>query len=388
MVGLSSETGRPRFEIGDIVRQHGAAFMREHTLRTEQRRALVAIARCRTAALGGHLDLCRSCGYEHPAYNSCRNRHCPKCQALRQERWIAARHARMLPVKHFHVVFTLPSELRPLAAHRRELIFRALMSAASATLLQLGQSRLDATLGVTAVLHTWTRDLRFHPHVHCIVTAGGLKSDGTRWVRTKSRYLFPLGMLSALMRGKMIAALHRLYHQGHFDGFEPFEDPRAFDDLILRLATTKWIVYAKAPFATADHVFRYLGRYTHRVGIANSRLVEVTEDTVTFRTKNGRSVTLGSEEFLQRFVTHILPRHFVKIRHYGLHAATNTSTKLEAARALLPSLRPSSAPLPTTWWELLLHLTGRDPRACPHCGERLSCRPLPHHPPPTIEDSS
>ncbi len=391
MTAPASPVGRPKFEIGDIVRTHGPDFARSHALRLEQRRALAAIARCRTAELGGHLDHCRSCGYEHPAYNSCRNRHCPKCQALSQERWIAAREERTLPTKHFHVVFTLPRELHPLAAFQRKIVFQALLAAANATLLQLSRSRLDAVPGITAVLHTWTRDLRFHPHVHCIVTAGGLKIDGTRWVSSKPNYLFPIKVMGALLRGKMIAALRRLYNQGSFDGFDDFRDPRAFDGLIQKIVSIDWIVYAKAPFDTPRHVFRYLGRYTHRVGIANSRLLHLTSDSVTFRTKNGNAVTLTPVQFLERLVLHILPPHFVKIRHYGLHAAANVSTKLSEARDLLEVANSRSHRLrkmPTSWQGLLLELTGRDVRRCPKCGKRLSVRVLLFAPEHEPNDSS
>jgi hypothetical protein len=387
----ASQVGRPRFEIGDIVRKHGPAFARSHTLRSEQRRALNAIARCRTAKLGGHLDHCHSCGYEHPAYNSCRNRHCPKCQALSQERWIAARQERTLPTKHFHIVFTLPRQLRPLAAFRKEMVFQALLTAANATLLQLSRSRLDAVPGITAVLHTWTRDLRFHPHVHCIVTAGGLKLDGTQWTSSRSNYLFSVKVMGALFRGKMIAALRRLYRDGSFDGFEDFQDPQALDRLIHKLFTIDWIVYAKAPFDTSNHVFRYLGRYTHRVGIANSRLLNVTDDSVTFRTKNGNSVTLTPVQFLERLILHILPPHFVKIRHCGLHAPSNLSTKLKAAKNLLEATSPESRPQrkqPPSWQELLLALTGRDLRCCPKCGATLVVRVLLFTPEHEPNDSS
>jgi hypothetical protein len=300
---------------------------------------------------------------------------------LPQERWIAARQKRTLPVKHFHVVFTLPSELRALAAFRRRQVFDALFCAASATLIELGRSRLEALLGVTAVLHTWTRDLRFHPHVHCIVTAGGLALDRRHWQSSGSNYLFPVRVMGALLRGKMMAALRRLFADRVFNGFDDFRDPEGFDRLMQQLARVDWIVYAKKPFAGADHVFRYLGRYTHRVGIANSRLVQVTDQTVTFRTKNGNTVTISPREFLRRLSTHILPPNFVKIRHFGLHAPANVRTKLQVARSLLQQgisnrcAEPETAP--SAWAELLLTLTGRDVYRCPRCGGTIVSEPLP-----------
>lgn len=299
--------GRPRFDIADIVRQHRAALEAEVHLTLAQRRALSAMALCRTAALGGHVDECRSCGFERPAYNSCRNRHCPKCQALRQEKWIAARTERLLPARHFHVVFTMPSELRALGQCYPRELFGALFSAASETLLELGDTRLGARLGVTMVLHTWTRELRLHPHVHALVTAGGLAMDGSRWVSSNRKYLFPVEVMGALLRGKMMAALRALHARGAFASFDDFADPEGFDRLMGKLVRKNWVVYAKKPFKRVDHVLKYLGRYTHRVGIANSRLVDVRDDLVTFRTKNGKTVSLTPVEFLRRFVQHVLP---------------------------------------------------------------------------------
>jgi hypothetical protein len=375
-VGLRpAAAGRPRFDIGDIVRRHRAALEDQLHLTTPQRRVLSAIALCRTAALGGHLDVCCSCGYAHPAYNSCRNRHCPKCQALAQEKWISARSARLLPVKHFHVVFTLPSELRPLAKLRSRAIFDALLAAASATLLELGRSRLHARLGVTMVLHTWTRDLRFHPHVHAIVTAGGLADDRADWVASRPNYLFPLQVMGKLLRGKMIAALRALHRAGILAPTTRAD----FERLIAKVATLGWIVYVKKAFRRVDHVMAYLGRYTHRVAIANSRIVAVSDRAITFRTKQGNCVTLTPVEFLRRFIQHVLPDGFHKIRHCGLYssALARPGAQLDDARRLLHPTAPTSAPDPTplSWSKLLLHLTGRDVTRCPRCSGPL-CRVL------------
>jgi hypothetical protein len=359
--------------MADIVRRHRRALEAEGVT-LAQRRVLSAIELCRTAALGGHLDVCRACGYEHPAYNSCRNRHCPKCQALAQERWIAARAQRLLPVRHFHVVFTVPRELRTLAKYRPREVYGALFAAAAETLLELAQTRLRATLGVTMVLHTWTRDLRFHPHVHAIVTAGGLSLDGDAWVPSSPKYLFPVQVMGALLRGKMLAAISRLYARGAFEGCDDFAaGPLAFARWMASLADVDWIVYAKKPFREAMHVLRYLGRYTHRVAIANSRLLDVTDDAVRFRTKDGKAVTLAPSEFLRRFLQHVLPDGFHKIRHVGLYAGAHVDGALAAARALLApsSTAPTHAPSEASWSELLRQTTGRDVDRCPLCAGPL-----------------
>ena len=242
------------------------------------------IEACRTAVLGGQLDVCAACGYASaPAYNSCRNRNCPTCQALDQARWLARRRARMLPVACVHVVFTLPGELKAVALRNRKPLFNILFAAAAQTLLELGRNpqRLGALRGITAVLHTWTRDLRFHPHLHCVVTAGGLTPDATRWVDSRRGFLFPVAVLSTLFRGKFLAALERLHRDDALDLRGTAAPARDFAQLRTALFSKPWVVYAKRPFAGPDHVFAYLGRYTHRVAISNHRLLAVTDDAVT-----------------------------------------------------------------------------------------------------------
>jgi hypothetical protein len=329
---------------------------------------LTDIAQCRTARLGGHIDRCERCTYEHPSYNSCRNRHCPKCQALAQEIWIEARQQRMLEVRHFHVVFTLPAELRPLAAFAPREVFDSLMHAAQRTLLEFGQRRLDATLGATLVLHTWTRTLEFHPHAHAIVTGGGLSADGARWRAAPRRFLFSVKAMSQVFRGKMMSALGRLYDDGAFAHFDDFRDPQGFAALMARVCKLSWNVYAKAPFKKGRHVLGYLGRYTHRVGIANSRLLAVSERTVTFRTKGAATETLSPVAFLARFVQHVLPDGLHKIRHVGLYAAA-AGDRRELARARLGTA--TRVLPPCHWRERLARLTGRDIRLCPRCGGHL-----------------
>ncbi len=369
---------RRGLELADVVRAHGEALRRDRVLRPEQHAALRAIERCRTAVLGGHLDVCAACGHDQPSYNSCRNRHCPKCQSLAQARWIDKRLERLLPVRYFHVVFTLPSELRSVASRYREAVFDLLFAAASQTLLALARDpkRLGAQLGVTMVLHTWTRDLRFHPHVHALVTGGGLTDDAQRWVDSRRDFLFPVRVMGDLFRGKMLAALERAHARGDID----------LGRVDLRpLRKTSWIVYAKRPFGGPEQVIRYLGRYTHRVGLSNRRLVSTDEREVTFRTKDGKSVSLLGETFLARFLQHVLPPGFVKIRHYGLHAASHATTRLETARQRLapaPVALPgdrSEQPSPSDDWRpLMLQLSGIDVRVCPACNQpTLERRALP-----------
>lgn len=361
--------------------------MRAHALSPDQHAILRAVARCRTAALGGHVDVCDACGQGAIAYNSCRNRHCPKCQALSQARWINRRMERVLPTHAFHVVFTIPSELHGLALVNRKEIFDILFAAAAESLLELGRDRrwLGAELGITSVLHTWTRDLRFHPHVHCVVSGGGLSPDGTEWIAARPDFLFPVRVLGALFRGKFLARLARLYDRGAFrlDGpAAPLADRRRFARVKDKLHRTRWVVYAKRPFGGPEQVFRYLGRYTHRVGLSNRRLVSLDERGVTFRTHGEQTVTLPPDEFLRRFLLHVLPKGYVKIRHHGLMAASNVTTRLVAARHLLERAPAPAAPdvprTPADFRELLLALTGVDIRRCPICGELAMRRhPLP-----------
>lgn len=372
---------RPSFELADIVRLHGEACRRSHPLTADQTAVLRDVLRCRTAALGGHLDECDQCGHSSPSYNSCRNRHCPKCQGLAQAKWIAEREERILPVRHFHVVFTMPAELHSLVRFRREVLFGMLFAAASQTLLELGRDprHLGAELGFTAVLHTWNRELLFHPHLHCIVSGGGLAPDG-RWIDSRRKFLFPIKVLGALFRGKFLDLLRKAHARGAFDGFRGFEDPEGFDRLMRQLAKKDWLVYAKRAFGGPEQVYRYLGRYTHRVGIANSRLLAVDGDHVTFRTKNGKTATVAPVEFLRRFLLHVLPPRFIKMRHYGLLAPANVNTKLVAAHRRLPQRVAERSALSAR--AILDSLTGVESRRCPVCRIGvLQRRPLPELPP-------
>jgi hypothetical protein len=378
-----SGEGRPRHEVADIFRAHGEVYRQTHVISPEQRAAMRAIEVCRTALLGGHVDVCNTCAFARPAYNSCRNRHCPKCQALTQAAWIDKRMEYVLPTHYFHVVFTMPHELGMLALRNRKAIFNLLFSAAARTLLELGQDeqRLGAQLGVTAVLHTWTRDLRFHPHVHCIVTGGGLAPQGDRWISSRQKYLFPVRVLSALFRGKFIDGLARAYERGELDlggVCAELANPDVFGRLKDTLYRKGWVVYAKRPFAGPEQVFKYLGQYTHRVGISNHRLVSFDTRGVCFRTKNGKQVTVAPAEFIRRFLLHILPEGFVKVRHYGLLASSNVHTKLVEARRHLEvnDKPPHASPSQQTWQEQHLALTGVDLATCPRCSGPMVSHPL------------
>jgi hypothetical protein len=376
---------RPALEVADIVRDHGEAFARVHVLTPDQHDVLRDLLRCRTSALGGHVDVCDACGYTANSYNSCRNRHCPKCQALAQARWLEARMKHVLPTHAFHAVFTLPSELRGLVMANREVVFGWLFAAAAETLLELGRDpkRLGAVPGITSVLHTWTRELLFHPHVHCIVTGGGLSLDGERWVPTRPDFLFHVRVIGALFRGKFMDRLVRAYDKGELRLQGPaahLADPRRFARVRDKLYRKRWVAYSKPPFGGPDQVFRYLGRYTHRVGLSNHRLVSLDERGVTFRTRGANTVTVSPDEFLRRFLLHVLPKGFVKIRHYGLMAPSNLATKLATARRLLGDAAPTELPAPQaprSFEELLLALTGIDVRRCPRCAETLTRHPLP-----------
>lgn len=322
---------------------------------------------CRTATLGGRLYVCDTCGHEQPLYNSCRNRHCPACQALDQARWIRKREERLLPVGHHHVVFTLPSELRPLARRHPKEIFALLFRAVSTVLTELARRRWGARLGLTAVLHTWTRELTFHPHLHCIVTAGGLSLDGERWV-DQSRYLFPVNQLKRAFFAKVV---EELQHIG--DGLDAIADPSVREALLQSLPKwRRWVVHIDPPFGRSTHVLRYLGRYTHRVAISDARVVAIDQHTITFRTRDENRVTLPAEEFIRRFLLHVLPRGFHKIRHFGLYASQprhrdHAATLLGAGDT--DAVEIDSADIDLDTGELLAHLTGEDPRACQACGQ-------------------
>ena len=392
------EPVRPRLELADIFRSHGEDYQKEHRLNTQQFKAMTDIQLCRTAAMGGHVDVCdHGCGYMRISYNSCRNRNCPKCQGLQSSRWLEKRFERILPTQYFHVFVTFPHQLNPLILHNKEVLYNILFRAAAQSLLELARDwkRLQAQIGFTAILHTWNQDMRFHPHLHLVVTAGGLDRSQTKWIESQNNFLVPVKALSVKIRGKFVHHLKRAYDQGKIlfhESIQDTEDPESFLGFVKRLYRNDWVVYSRQPFAQPKHVFAYLSRYTHRVAISNQRLVRMIDGSVTFLARdnqkpgNKRLVTVTAKEFIRRFLLHVLPAGFTKIRHCGLMAACNVRTKLEVARRLLQDERPEtleSKPTsdppkpPDTWQELFLHLSGIDLTLCPNCGKgRLLRQPL------------
>ena len=377
---------RPALEVADILRAHGAAYCAGHRVSMEQAAVMRHLVACRTATLGGHVDACDQCGFQRVSYNSCRDRHCPKCQAAKRAQWVEQRLARLLPVPYFHVVFTLPEQLKPLTLRNRRRLYELLFRCASATLLQLAadSKRLGAQIGLTAVMHTWGQNLLFHPHLHCVVTGGGLTAAGNQWIAARQGYLLPVKVMGRLFRGKFLHGLQRLYEAGEltFAGSTAaLANPKDFSALRDSLYRRDWVVYAKPPFGGAEHVYRYLGRYTHRVAISNSRLMAMDDDRVRFHYKDyadgnqKKQMTLHAEEFIRRFLLHVLPKRFVRIRHYGLMAGRNVDTRLKRCRALLESAKepPPPAASPSA---LKLPSPEHDPATCPRCRGPLQRREL------------
>jgi hypothetical protein len=335
-------------ELGDIFRLHGPAYLTTFgdSLSHEQKKALRAIAVCRTAALGGHVDQCDRCGYRQISYCSCRNRHCPKCHGRARARWLEQRAAELLPVEYFHVVFTLPQLIAPLALQNQRLLYGLLFRAAAETLLQIAADprHLGARLGFLAVLHTWGQNLHHHPHLHCVVPGGGIAPDRCRWISCRRQFLFPVKVLSRLFRAKFVAYLQTAFRAGKlgFHGeLKSLGEKRNFVEWLTRLARSEWVVYAKPPFGGPRPVLKYLARYTHRVAISNQRLVSLKDGRVTFRWKNyarasePATMTLQAEEFIRRFLLHVLPTGFVKIRHFGFLANRGRRDNVRLCRQLL-----------------------------------------------------
>jgi Putative transposase/Transposase zinc-binding domain len=376
---------RPLLEVADVIRSHGEAFLQKYgrQLTATQKKALRDLALCRTAALGGHVERCLDCGHERVAYNSCRNRHCPKCQALSRARWLERESAHLLPVEYHHVVFTLPAELAELAPANAATLYNLLMQSASATLREAAANpkRLGAQIGVLMVLHTWGQNLHLHPHVHCVVSGGGLSCnaggevDATpRWRSCRPGFFLPVRVLSRLFRGKFLAGLRALFTQGKLTMPERLREARSFTAWLSPLHTKEWVVYAKPPFGGPEQVLKYLARYTHRVALSNQRLLKLEDGRVTFRYKDyaaGRQekfLTLSAEEFLRRFVQHVLPKGFMKIRHYGLLASRQRAQRLRLVRGLLLATLVLTA-VPQVAVAPAL------PPTCPQCGgtRRVRC---------------
>ena len=372
---------RPALDVADIFRAHGPAFHRAQAghLSLGQLKVMSAIEACRTAELGGHVERCLDCDHLRIAYNSCRNRHCPKCQGAAAQRWLEARQAELLPLAYYHVVFTLPAEIGDIAFQNKAVVYDLLFKAASETLLTIAADpkHLGARIGLTAVLHTWGSALTHHPHLHCIVPGGGLSPDGQSWIACRPRFFLPVRVLSRLFRRLFLdrlAAAHAERRLAFFGALAGLADRAAFAARLAPLRRAEWVVYAKRPFAGPEAVLAYLARYTHRVAISNSRLVSLDDRGVTFHWKDYRQdgqarqklMTLTPGEFIRRFLIHVLPTGFHRIRHYGLFANTARAANLAKARALLPPPPPAAAPSSDE-----PEVAAKPANACPCCGGRM-----------------
>jgi len=367
---------RPPFEVADIIRAAGTRFVEKNRpwLTGLHHKVLSAIERCRTAALGGHKDHCSRCGHQAISYNSCRNRHCPKCQSNARDKWLAARQTELLAVPYVHVVFMLPHQLAPLAFHNKRLLYTLLFRASAATLLEVAADpkHLGAEIGFLSVLHTWGQNLLHHPHVHCVIPAGGLSPDRQCWVCPRYPFFLPVRVLSRVFRGKFVAGLKQAFRAGDLclpGALKPLAQDEAFRSFLRTLFRQDWVVYAKPPFGGPQHVLHYLARYTHRVAISNHRLVNVADGKVVFRWKDyahgnkKRLMTLSAEEFLRRFLLHTLPRGFVRIRFFGFLANRRRAALLPLCRKLLEAVPRSPSPSSAA--------TGASAQSfwvCPRCG--------------------
>src|SRR5215470_520435 len=394
---------RPPFEVADLIRRAGAAFIERNRqgIRWKHVKVLLAIARCRTAALGGHVDQCTRCGYRATlSYNSCRNRHCPKCQTAARERWIAARQKELLPTCYVHVVFTLPAPLAHLALQNKKLIYGLLLRASAETLLEVARDprHLGAEIGFFSVLHTWNQKLNAHPHVHCVIPAGGLSLDHTHWVKSHSRFFLSIKVLRRVFRGKFVAGLKQAFQnrQLRFPGnLAVLAAPKTFAAWLRPLFQKDWVVYAKRPFGGPEYVVQYLGRYTHRVAISNHRLISFTDGKVTFRWRDSahnnehKLMTLALDEFLRRFLLHLLPKGFVRIRHFGFLASRRRATLLPLCFHLLGATQE-----PRAEQNLSSTRDAHDLWRCPKCGgpmvviERLTAAEIQLRSPPLLTSAA
>jgi predicted RNA-binding Zn-ribbon protein involved in translation (DUF1610 family) len=390
---------RPLLEVADLVRSAGTAFIERNRewIRWTHIKVLLAITRCRTAALGGHIDECSRCGHRAPiSYNSCRNRHCPKCQIGARERWIAARRRELLPSPYVHVVFTLPPQLAPLALQNKKVIYDLLLRASAETLLEVARTprHLGAEIGFFSVLHTWNQKLQVHPHVHCVIAAGGLSLDHTHWIRSRLHFFLPIPVLRRVFRGKFVAGLKSAYQLGQlrFSGqLTLLTQPKIFASWLRPLFRKDWVVYSKPPFGGPEYVLQYLGRYTHRVAISNHRLISFADGQVTFRWRDSahnnrqKPMTLSLDEFLRRFLLHLLPKGFVRIRHFGFLANRRRAALLPLCRQALGVVQPPQREAQTSAAKNASPLW-----LCPKCGgpmvviERLTAAQIQLRSPPPL----
>jgi len=373
------------FEVADIFRQHGPVYRESHKLPRNHLRVMGAIEACRTAALGGHKDKCDQCGHLEISYNSCRNRHCPKCQTLRKEKWIEARSEDLLPIEYFHVVFTIPAELNPLVSMNRKVMYDLLFRSVSETLIELADDpkHLGAKIGVISILHTWGQNLMDHPHIHCIVTGGGLSSNGNRWIPCRKGFFLPVTVMSALFSGKFLDHLKHGFKKGAlvFDGaISHLKEPGTFESFRRHLYHKKWVVYCKPPFGGPKGVLQYLGRYTHRIAISNNRILNIQDGRVSFLWRDyaddnrQKTMLLPSDEFIRRFLLHVLPERYVRIRHFGLLANRNRKGNIAACHKMLGRKNVTKEKRLETWQEQLLRICGIDVSVCPLCRKGKMCR--------------
>jgi hypothetical protein len=371
--GSGQPAARGGVELADIFRAYGQSYRRHHPLPVSHLKIMQAVERCRTAALGGHLQQCDACGFERPAYNSCRNRHCPKCQSLAKVKWLDRQKSELLPTAYFHLVFTLPHQLNPLILVNKKPLINILFQSVWQTLAQFARSRLSESLGMTAVLHTWDQTLVDHFHLHCLVPADALSFDRTRWVPARQNFLFPVKALSRVLRAKFLDSVKKNQSKLLFVGqIAPLANTESLGALLDGLRKKPWVVYAKKPFSSPAHVLDYLGRYTHRVALSNDRICSLQNGEVSFTYRERKNqdrrklMTLGAEEFIRRFLLHLIPKGFMPVRHYGF-LANHRKDCLSKCRQLM-GLSPASPPprqRPTD--ELILSLTGIDIHRCPRC---------------------
>jgi hypothetical protein len=363
--------GRPKLEVSDIFR-HFRPYLKP--LGKTEAKAVCDILNCRTSVLGGHRLKCDKCEHEEFAYNSCRNRHCPKCQFLAQVKWVEARKLELLPVGYFHVVFTVPHELNPIIWANKKIAYDILFRAMSETLKEVSERRLKARIGFTAVLHTWSQTLNEHAHIHAIVPGGGIALNGEKWISAPERYLLPCKVLSKVFRGKYLDYLEKSFGKLKFtDDVSDLGSPSTFKSLLVKAARQDWVIYAKRPFAGPEQVLEYLGNYTHRIAISNYRIEKITRTHVTFRYKdradNNRSkiTTVTGQEFCRRFLAHVLPTKFVRIRHLGFLGSRQKSKNIEMARRLLGVPTTIETIKHEDFKQLLLRVAGHDIDQCPCC---------------------
>ena len=387
----------PALELADIFRRHGPAYRQAHDLPWQQQRLMQCIETCRTPALGGVVDWCDRCQYTHLQYRSCRNRHCPKCQALARARWLQQRRSELLPVSYFHVVFTLPEAIAAIGFFNKKVIYNILFRCAAQTLLEIAADpkRLGVKLGFFAVLHSWGQNLHFHPHLHCVVPGGGISRQTERWVHARPGFLLPVRVLSARFRGLFLEALQQAHRRGQlqfFGDLANLSDPATFARYLAPLKKCPWVVYSKAPLGGPQQVLNYLGRYTHRVAISNQRLLALDNDHVTFQWKDYRdgqakTMTVSAEEFIRRFLQHSLPPGFQRIRYFGFLANCHRASRLQLCRRLLSSPATELLPHPGDYRDYYFQLTGRNLRLCPRCGGVLFRLLLPAWQPEVVDTS-